>query len=150
MLIFGQKLFMDIQELQERIIKEFSLFEDWTEKYKHIIKLGSKLEELPEGDHIDSNLVKGCQSQVWLTADLDGDKVVFKADSDASITKGLVALMVRFYSGQTPDVIINTNPDFIDKIGMAQHLSPTRANGLVSMVKQMKIYAMAYKSKLAT
>ena len=141
---------MDIQEIQERIIKEFSLFEDWTEKYKYIIKLGTKLDPLPEEDHIDSNLVKGCQSQVWLTADLEDDKVIFKADSDAAITKGLVALMVRFYSGQDPEAIINTKPEFIDKIGMAQHLSPTRANGLVSMVKQMKIYAMAFKSKLTT
>ncbi len=141
---------MEIEELQERIVKEFNLFEDWTEKYKHIIKLGTKLETLPDEDHVEENLVKGCQSQVWLTASLEGDKVIFKADSDAAITKGLVSLMVRFYSGQTPDTIINTNPDFISKIGMAQHLSPTRANGLASMVKQMKIYAMAFKSKLAT
>lgn len=139
---------MELTEVQDRIVREFNIFEDWTEKYKHIIKLGSKLEELPEEDHDDSNLVKGCQSQVWLVADLDGDKVTFKADSDAAITKGLVALMVRFYSGRTPDEIINTDPDFLDKIGLAQHLSPTRSNGLASMVKQMKIYAMAYKSKL--
>ena len=143
-------LAMKIEDLQERIVKEFNLFEDWTEKYKHIIKLGSKLEPLPEEDHIEENLVKGCQSQVWLTASLEDDKVIFKADSDAAITKGLVSLMVRFYSGQTPDDIINTNPEFIGKIGMAQHLSPTRANGLASMVKQMKIYAMAFKSKLTT
>ncbi|MBO6522595.1 MAG: SufE family protein [Balneolaceae bacterium] len=141
---------MEIEELQDRIVKEFNLFEDWTEKYKHIIKLGSKLEPLPEEDHIEENLVKGCQSQVWLVASLNGDKVTFKADSDAAITKGLVSLMVRFYSGQTPDTIINTNPEFISKIGMAQHLSPTRANGLASMVKQMKIYAMAFRSKLTT
>ena len=141
---------MEIQELQDRIVREFNLFEDWTEKYKHIIKLGTKLEPLPEEDHIDENLVKGCQSRVWLTANLDDDKVIFKADSDAAITKGLVSLMVRFYSGQTPETILNTNPEFIGKIGMAQHLSPTRANGLASMVKQMKIYAMAYKTKLTT
>ncbi|MFV1883010.1 MAG: SufE family protein [Balneola sp.] len=141
---------MEIQELQDRIVREFNLFEDWTEKYKHIIKLGAKLEPLPEEDHIDENLVKGCQSRVWLTASLEGDKVIFKADSDAAITKGLVSLMVRFYSGQTPETILNTNPEFIGKIGMAQHLSPTRANGLASMVKQMKIYAMAYKTKLTT
>lgn len=141
---------MDIQELQDRIVREFNLFEDWTEKYKHIIKLGTKLEPLPEEDHIDENLVKGCQSRVWLTASLEDDKVIFNADSDAAITKGLVSLMVRFYSGQTPETILNTNPDFIGKIGMAQHLSPTRANGLASMVKQMKIYAMAYKTKLTT
>ncbi len=141
---------MELQELQDRIIREFNLFEDWTEKYKHIIKLGSKLEKLAEEDHKKENLVKGCQSQVWLTAALKDGKVFFKADSDAAITKGLVSLMVRFYSGQSPEMIINTNPDFIQKIGMEQHLSPTRANGLASMVKQMKIYAMAYKTKLTS
>ena len=141
---------MDIEKIQDRIVREFNLFEDWTEKYKHIIKLGTKLEPLPEEDHVDDNLVKGCQSKVWLTASLENDKVIFNADSDAAITKGLVSLMVRFYSGQTPETIIQTNPDFIGEIGMAQHLSPTRANGLASMVKQMKIYAMAYRTKLAT
>lgn len=141
---------MELEELQNRIVREFSLFEDWTEKYKHIIKLGTKLDPLPEEDHKKENLVKGCQSQVWLTAGIEDGKIIFKADSDAAITKGLVSLMVRFYSGQTPDAILSTNPDFINKIGMAQHLSPTRANGLASMVKQMKIYAMAYKSKLST
>lgn len=141
---------MNIQDIQARIIKEFSLFEDWTDKYKYIIKLGSKLEELPEEDHIDENLVKGCQSQVWLTAKMDDEKLVFKADSDAAITKGLVALMIRVYSNQSPDDILLNNPDFLKNIGLAEHLSPTRANGLASMVKQMKIYAMAYKSKLTT
>ncbi|RNC84398.1 MAG: SufE family protein [Balneola sp.] len=141
---------MNIIEKQDRIAREFNLFEDWTERYKHIIKLGSKLEPLPEKDHIDENLVKGCQSKVWLTASLEENKVIFKADSDAAITKGLVSLMVRFYSGHTPDEIIQTNPDFISRIGMAEHLSPTRANGLASMVKQMKIYAMAFKTKLAS
>jgi len=139
---------MNIQEIQSKIVKEFRLFEDWTDKYKYIIKLGTKLEELPEEDHLDENLVKGCQSKVWLTANLEGDKIIFRADSDAAITKGLVALMIRFYSGQTPDDILATNPDFLKQIGLAEHISPTRANGLASMVKQMKIYAMAYKSKL--
>lgn len=143
-------LTMELEGLQDRIIREFNLFEDWTDKYKYIIKLGTKLEPLAEEDHIEENLVKGCQSRVWLTAELQNEKVIFKADSDAAITKGLVSLLVRFYSGQKPDAIINTNPDFIQKIGMAQHLSPTRANGLVSMVKQMKIYAMAFKSKLTS
>ncbi|MBO6622756.1 MAG: SufE family protein [Balneola sp.] len=141
---------MDIQEVQERIVKEFSLFEDWTERYKYIIKHGEKLEELPDEHRVEDNLVKGCQSQVWLSVDLEGDKLIFKADSDAAITKGLVSLVVRLYSDQTPEDILNTNPEFISKIGMQQHLSPTRANGLASMVKQMKIYAMAYKSKLQT
>lgn len=138
---------MDINETQERIVKEFELLADWQERYKYIIKLGSKLEPLPEKDRIGDNLVKGCQSQVWLTAEFKDGKVIFKADSDAAITKGLVALMVRFYSEREPEVILNTKPEFIDRIGMAQHLSPTRANGLASMVKQMKIYAMALQSK---
>lgn len=140
---------MTIQEKQNRIIREFELLGDWTERYKYIIKLGQKLPPLDEKHKIDENLVRGCQSQVWLNTKLEGDRVIFEADSDAAITKGLVALMVRFYSGETPDTIIATNPDFIQKIGMQEHLSPTRSNGLASMVKQMKIYAMAYKSKLA-
>lgn len=139
---------MEIQEKQNRIIREFNLLQDWQERYKYIIKLGQKLEPLDSKHRIDENLVRGCQSQVWLVADLDEDRIIFRADSDAAITKGLVALMVRFYSGEQPDTIINTNPDFIKKIGMQEHLSPTRSNGLVSMVKQMKIYAMAFRSKL--
>ncbi len=137
---------MDIKETEDRIVREFELLQDWQERYKYIIKLGTKLDPLPEEDKIDENLVKGCQSQVWLTAKMEDGKVIFNADSDAAITKGLVSLMIRFYSGRTPDVIINTKPEFIDKIGMASHLSPTRANGLASMIKQMKIYAMAIKS----
>ncbi|MAL16919.1 MAG: Fe-S metabolism protein SufE [Balneola sp.] len=138
---------MDIQVTEERIVKEFELLQDWPERYKYIIKLGDKLDPLPEEARVEDNLVKGCQSQVWLTASMDDDKIIFKADSDAAITKGLVSLMVRFYSGREPDVIIDKKPEFIDKIGMSQHLSPTRANGLASMVKQMKIYAMAFKAK---
>lgn len=137
----------NIQEIQDRIVREFELLQDWQERYKYIIKLGDKLEPLEEEAKTEDNLVKGCQSQVWLTAEMNDGKVVYKADSDAAITKGLVSLMVRFYSGQEPDVIINTKPEFIDKIGMANHLSPTRANGLASMVKQMKIYAMAFKAQ---
>ncbi len=139
---------MDIQEVQERIVKEFGLFEDWTERYKYIIKHGDRLEPLPDEDRTEDNLVKGCQNQVWLKAYLEGERIIFKADSDAAITKGLVSLVVRLYSNQEPEDILSTNPDFISKIGMQQHLSPTRANGLASMIKQMKIYAMAYKSKL--
>lgn len=139
---------MDIQNIQDRIVKEFSLFEDWTERYKYIIKHGEKLEPLNEADYKDENLVKGCQSQVWLVAEEKDGNVLFYADSDAAITKGLVSLVVRLYNNQSPDNILNVNPDFISRIGMEQHLSPTRANGLASMVKQMKIYAMAYKSKL--
>lgn len=138
---------MDIKETEDRIIREFELLGDWQERYKYIIKLGDKLEPISESEKVEENLVKGCQSQVWLVAEMKDGKVIFKADSDAAITKGLVSLMVRFYSGREPDVILNTPPTFIDKIGMAKHLSPTRANGLASMVKQMKIYAMAFKSK---
>lgn len=140
---------MTIEEKQDRIIREFKALPDWQERYKHIIKTGQKLPPLAEEHKTEDNLVRGCQSQVWLITELDDDKVVFKADSDAAITKGLVALMVNFYSGETPDTILTTNPRFIKEIGMQEHLSPTRSNGLASMVKQMKIYAMAYKSKLA-
>lgn len=139
---------MALEEKQDRIIREFQALGDWPERYKYIIKLGQKLDPLDDEYKTDENLVRGCQSQVWLHTDLEGDKVIFKADSDAAITKGLVALMVRFYSGETPDDILAHNPDFIKKIGMQDHLSPTRSNGLASMIKQMKIYAMAYKSKL--
>lgn len=139
---------MDIHEKQNRIIREFEILGDWQERYKHIIKLGQKLDPLDDEYKMEENLVRGCQSQVWLVSELQDDKIIFRADSDAAITKGLVALMVNFYSGEEPDTIIATNPEFIKKIGMQEHLSPTRSNGLASMVKQMKIYAMAYKSKL--
>jgi cysteine desulfuration protein SufE len=138
----------DIHDVQLQIINEFKALSDWTERYKHIIKQGRNLDPLDKKHKVDDNLVRGCQSQVWLHTHLDDGKVIFEADSDAAITKGLVALMVRFYSGQSPEAIIETSPDFIKKIGMEQHLSPTRSNGLASMVKQMKIYAMAYKTKL--
>ncbi|WP_138431967.1 SufE family protein [Fodinibius saliphilus] len=138
----------DIQELQLQIINEFKALSDWTDRYKHIIELGRQLDPLDEEYKVEENLVRGCQSQVWLHTYLENGKVIFEADSDAAITKGLVALMVRFYSGQEPDTIISTSPDFIKKIGMEEHLSPTRSNGLAAMVKQMKIYAMAYKTKL--
>lgn len=137
----------DILEEQQKIIDEFNALSDWTERYKHIIKLGRELQPLDEQYKVEENLVRGCQSQVWLHTSLEDGKVVFEADSDAAITKGLVALMVRFYSEREPDTIINTEPMFIKKIGMQEHLSPTRSNGLASMVKQMKIYAMAYKAK---
>lgn len=138
----------DIQEIQQNIIDEFAALADWTERYKYIIKMGRELDPLDEKYKVDENLVRGCQSQVWLHTRLEDGAVIFEADSDAAITKGLVALMVRFYSGQDPDTIVSTTPDFIKRIGMEEHLSPTRSNGLASMVKQMKIYAMAYKSKL--
>lgn len=138
----------DIQETQQQIIDEFQALGDWTERYKYIIELGRELPPLDEEHKVEDNLVRGCQAQVWLHTHLEDGKIIFEADSDAAITKGLVALMVRFYSGHDPDTIIATSPNFIKKIGMEKHLSPTRSNGLASMVKQMKIYAMAYKTKL--
>ncbi len=140
---------MTLKEKQERIIRQFEILGDWPERYKFIIKQGKKLPPLDEEKKTEDNLVRGCQSQVWLDTELDDDRIIFKADSDAAITKGLVALLVNFYSGETPDNILSTDPEFIKEIGMQDHLSPTRSNGLASMVKQMKIYAMAYKSKLA-
>lgn len=135
-----------IEDVQNRIVREFNLLEDWTERYKYIIKLGSKLPQLDSSKKIEHNIVKGCQSQVWLHAEFSEGKIIFEADSDAAITKGLVALMVHLYSHQTPNAILATEPTFITEIGMNEHLSPTRANGLVSMVKQMKIYALAFSS----
>ncbi len=137
----------DIQTIQQNIINEFSALSDWTERYKHIIALGRNLKPLDERYKVEENLVRGCQSQVWLHTYIQNGNVEFEADSDAAITKGLVALMVRFYSGRSPETIIENDPVFIKKIGMQEHLSPTRSNGLASMVKQMKIYAMAYKAK---
>lgn len=137
----------DIQTEQQNIIKEFSAFSDWTQRYKHLISLGKNLEPIDEEYKTEDNLVRGCQSQVWLHADTDEGKVVFEADSDAAITKGLVALMVRFYSNRSPEAILQTDPVFVKKIGLQEHLSPTRSNGLAAMIKQMKIYAMAYKTK---
>lgn len=135
-----------IEDVQNRIVREFNLLEDWTERYKYIIKLGSKLPQLDSSKKIEHNIVKGCQSQVWLHAEFSEGKIIFEADSDAAITKGLVALMVHLYSHQSPKAILATEPTFITEIGMNEHLSPTRANGLASMVKQMKIYALAFSS----
>ena len=135
-----------IEDVQNRIVREFNLLEDWTERYKYIIKLGSKLPQLDSSKKIEHNIVKGCQSQVWLHAEFSEGKIIFEADSDAAITKGLVALMVHLYSHQSPNAILATEPPFITEIGMNEHLSPTRANGLASMVKQMKIYALAFSS----
>lgn len=139
---------MGIKKKQDRIIRQFELLGDWQERYKYIIKLGQKLPDLDDKFKVDENLVRGCQSQVWLKTDLDESRVLFSADSDAAITKGLVALLVQVYSGEEPDQILSSEPYFIKEIGMEKHLSPTRSNGLASMVKQMKIYALAYKSKL--
>ncbi len=139
---------MSIQEIQEEIVDEFSLFEDWMEKYEHMIGLGKSLPLIKEEYKTDDNIIKGCQSKVWVHAELDEDKLVFTADSDAIITKGIIAILIRAYSNQRPKAIIEADTNFIDEIGLKEHLSPTRANGLVSMVKQLKLYAIAYQTQL--
>ena len=133
---------------QGQIIEEFDMFPDWMEKYEHIIELGKELDPIAEADKIDDNLIKGCQSRVWLTASLnDEGKVIFSADSDAIITKGLVALMIRVLSDAKPMEIASADLHFLEAIGLNAHLSPTRSNGLLSMVKQMKMYGLAYSAR---
>ena len=139
---------MTIKEIQEEIIDEFSMFDDWMERYEYIIELGKSLPIIDNEYKLDENLIKGCQSKVWMFSELENDTVKFTADSDAILTKGIVALLLRVYSGQKPSAILESNTDFIDKIGLKEHLSPTRANGLVSMIKQIKMYAIAQQSKL--
>lgn len=139
---------MTIKEIQEEIIDEFSMFEDWMERYEYIIELGKSLPIIDTEYKLDENLIKGCQSKVWMFSELEKDTVKFTADSDAILTKGIVALLLRVYSGQKPIDILESNTDFLDKIGLKEHLSPTRANGLVSMIKQIKMYAIAQQSKL--
>lgn len=136
-----------IDERQEEIIEEFSFFDDWMDKYEHIIELGKDLGGIDASCMTDDNLVKGCQSKVWLTAHMDNENLVFEADSDAIITKGMVALMMRVLSNQKPAHIMNADLYFVDRIGLKEHLSPTRSNGLVSMIKKMKMYAIAYHAK---
>lgn len=138
---------MSINEIQDEIIETFELFDDWEGKYEHLIEYGKSLPLIDEEEKVDANLVKGCQSQVWLHTDFKEGKVIFTADSDAIITKGLVGLIISVLSGHTPDEIINSELYFIDNIGLKEHLSPTRSNGLVAMIKQMKIYALAYSAK---
>ena len=136
-----------IQQKQDQIIEEFDFFQDWSEKYQHLIDLGKTLPEFDENNKIDSNLIKGCQSKVWLNSSFNDNMVIFEADSDAIISKGIISLLVKVFSGHKPDEIIEANIDFIEKIGLDSHLSQTRANGLLSMIKQIKIYALAYKAK---
>ena len=135
---------MGIIEVQNEIIDEFSLFEDWMQRYEYMIELGKSIEIIDSSKKIDSNLIKGCQSKLWLHAELNNNKLIFKADSEAIITKGIAAVLLRVFSNQTPEDILNANLDFVDKIGLKEHLSPTRANGLISMIKQIKYYALAY------
>ncbi|HUP11033.1 MAG TPA: SufE family protein [Niastella sp.] len=136
-----------IQEIENEIIEEFSLFDSWDDKYEYVIDLGKKLPLLEEKDKLDDNKVRGCQSTVWLAADYADGKVHFKADSDAIIVKGLISMLIRVLTNHTPDEIISANLEFIQKIGMTTHLAQTRANGLLAMVKQMKNYALAFKIK---
>ncbi len=135
---------MRINEIQNEIVEEFSLFEDWMQKYEYIIELGKTIKPIDNKNKVDSNLIKGCQSKLWLHAELKNGKVIYTADSEAIITKGIAAVLLRVFSNQTPFDIINSDVDYIDKIGLKEHLSPTRANGLVSMVKQLKYYALAF------
>jgi cysteine desulfuration protein SufE len=138
---------MSIEEIQQNIIEEMDLFEDWTDKYEYIIELGKSLNTIAENKKTDNNKIKGCQSNVWLDSEYIDGKVVFSADSDALIVKGLVSLVLKVFSNQSPEAIINANLDFIEKTGLSQHLAQTRSNGLLAMVKQIKFYAMAYSVK---
>ncbi len=139
---------MSIRELQEEIIDEFAMFDDWMQRYEYMIELGKSLPLIDEKYKIDENIIKGCQSKVWVHAEMNADNIVFTADSDAIITKGIIAILIRVFSNQHPQDIIDANTDFIDEIGLKEHLSPTRANGLVSMIKQLKMYAIAYQTQI--
>lgn len=136
-----------IDEAQEEVIEEFSDFDNWMDKYQLLIDLGNEQKPLPEEYKTDSNLIDGCQSRVWLQCDFVDGKLVFRAESDALIVKGIIALLIEVLSGHTPDEILNADLHFIDKIGLTQHLSPTRSNGLLAMIKQIRMYALAYKTK---
>ncbi len=140
---------MTIKEIQEEIIDEFAMFEDWMERYEYIIEIGKSIPLIDDAEKKEENLIKGCQSKVWLHSTIEDDKLTFTADSDAILTKGIVALLLRVFNHQTPKEILEAKTDFIDKIGLKEHLSPTRANGLVSMIKQIKLYALAFQSKLS-
>ena len=137
-----------INELQDEVIEEFEDFSDWMDKYQLLIDLGNEQEPLDPQYKTEQNLIDGCQSRVWLQADLDNEgKVVFQAESDALIVKGTISLLIKVVSGHTPDEILNSDLYFIEKIGLKEHLSPTRSNGLLAMVKQMRMYALAFKAK---
>ena len=138
---------MTLNEVQDQIIEEFSIFEDWMDKYEYIIELGNELGAYDEKNKTVSNLIQGCQSRVWLNGEYEDGKIIFTADSDAIITKGIVALLIRVLSGRTPKEVMHTDLYFIDKIGLKENLSPTRANGLVSMIKNMKAYGLAFSTK---
>ncbi|HAX14854.1 MAG TPA: Fe-S metabolism protein SufE [Leeuwenhoekiella sp.] len=136
-----------IQDIQQEIIEEFEMFDDWMQRYEYMIELGKSLPLIDEKYKTEEYIIKGCQSKVWVHADLKDDNIEFTADSDAIITKGIIAILIRSFSGQPPQAILDADTSFIDKIGLKEHLSPTRANGLVSMIKQIKLYAVAYQAK---
>lgn len=138
---------MSIKAIQEEIIDEFSMFDDWMQRYEYIIDLGKNLPLINEEFKTDENIIKGCQSKVWLHGEQNEDKIVFTADSDAILTKGIIAILIRVFSNQKASDILNADMDFIDEIGLKEHLSPTRANGLVSMIKNIKMYALAFDAK---
>ena len=139
---------MSINEIQDAIIDEFSVFDDWLDKYDYLIELGRELPPIDEKHRNDQYVIKGCQSRVWVDAELRDGRIYYTADSDAIITKGIIALLIRVLNGQTPDDILSADLYFIDRIGLKENLSPTRANGLLAMIKQMRLYALAYKSKM--
>tara|TARA_R110002050_G_scaffold279375_7_gene425929 strand:- start:2159 stop:2578 length:420 start_codon:yes stop_codon:yes gene_type:complete len=139
---------MSIKELQDEVVEEFALFDDWMDKYEHLISLGKELPLIEESKKVDENIIKGCQSRVWLAAELIDGKIHYTADSDAIITKGIISLMIRVLTDSSPEEILSTELYFIDQIGLKEHLSPTRSNGLVSMIKQMKMYAIAFQAKV--
>ena len=138
---------MTINEKQDQIIEEFGIYDEWMDKYAYLIELGNSLAPLYDNERIPGNLIKGCQSQLWLAANLQNGEIIFKADSDAILTKGLIFLFITILSNHTPDEIMSADLYFIDAIGLKEHLSPTRSNGLVAMVKQIRFYALAFKSK---
>ena len=139
---------MNIKEIQNDIVDEFSMFDDWMQRYEYMIDLGKSLPLIEAQYKTDDNIIKGCQSKVWVHADLKDNKLVFTADSDAIITKGIIAILIRAFSNQKPKDIMDADTAFIDEIGLKEHLSPTRANGLVSMIKQIKLYAIAYQTQV--
>ncbi|WP_333693632.1 SufE family protein [Flavobacterium sp.] len=138
---------MSIPEIENEIVDEFSLFEDWMQRYEYIIELGKSLPLIEDKYKTEDNIIKGCQSKVWLHGEEHEGKIVFTADSDAILTKGIIALLIRVFSNQKAADILKANTDFIDEIGLKEHLSPTRANGLISMIKQIKMYALAFEAK---
>jgi cysteine desulfuration protein SufE len=138
---------MKIKEIQNEIVEEFAMFDDWMQRYEYIIDLGKSLPLIEERHKTDDNVIKGCQSKVWVHAEQNDGKIIFTADSDAILTKGIIGILIRTFSNQKPADILGANTDFIDEIGLKEHLSPTRANGLVSMIKEIKMYALGFSTK---